>query len=231
MHGQTRFPTTRWSLVVAARHADAQASRAALASLCAQYWEPVFAFVRRQGHSSDDAQDLTQGFFAKLIEKDYVADADQNRGRFRAFLLTSCRHYLLNEIDRARTQKRGGDQEHVPIDAIDPVDAETPERVYERQWCRSLLATVLDDVRQRYIADGGERLFDRLSAFLTSDGEAGTHAAAAADLGMTAGAVKVAVHRLRRRYRQALWQRVAETVATENEVEDEIRVLLASVAR
>jgi RNA polymerase sigma factor (sigma-70 family) len=216
---------------VAARHADAQAARAALSSLCAQYWQPVFAFVRRQGHSIDEAQDLTQGFFAKLIEKDYVGDADQSRGRFRAFLLTSCRHYLLNEADRARTQKRGGDQERLPIDDIDIIDSDTPELIYERQWCRALLTTVLDDVRRRYLADGAERLFDRLSVFLTSDGEAGTHAAAAADLGMTPGAVKVAVHRLRRRYRQALWQRVAETVATEGEVEDEIRVLLASVAR
>ena len=231
MQRQTRFPTTRWSLVVAARHADAQAARAALSSLCTLYWQPVFAFVRRQGHSSDEAQDLTQGFFAKLIEKGYVADADQNRGRFRSFLLTSCRHYLLNEIDRARTQKRGGNEERVPIEAIDVADADTPERVYERQWCRALLATVLDDVRRRYADDGSERLFDRLSVFLTSDGEAGTHAAAAAELGMTPGAVKVAVHRLRRRYRRALWQRVAETVASEDQVEDEIRVLLASVAR
>jgi RNA polymerase sigma factor (sigma-70 family) len=229
MPGEERFPTTHWSVVVAARHADEQAARAALSSLCAQYWHPVFAFVRRQGYSNDDAQDLTQGFFTKLIEKGYVADADQSRGRFRAFLLTSCHHYLLNEIDRARAQKRGGDQERVPIDEVDVVDADTPERIYQRQWCRTLLAAVLDDVRRRYTADGDERLFDRLSLFLICDGEAGTHAAAAADLGMTPGAVKVAVHRLRRRYRQALRWRVAETVASEDEVDDEIRILLTSV--
>lgn len=229
MKASTRFPTTRWSLVVAAGQADTQAARAALSSLCEQYWRPVFAFVRRQGYADDDAQDLTQGFFARLIEKACVSDADQNRGRFRAFLLTSCRHYLLNEIDRARTQKRGGDQQCVPIDEVDVIDPDTPERIYQRQWCQALLAVVLDDVRKSYLAGGGEHLFDRLSVFLISDGEAGTHAAAAADLGMTPGAVKVAVHRLRRRYREALWRRVAETVASEDEVEDEIRILLASV--
>lgn len=231
MLSEARFPTTRWSLVIAARRADAHAARAALSSLCAQYWQPVLAFVRRQGHSHDEAQDLTQGFFAKLIEKGYVADADQTRGRFRAFLLTSCRHYLLNEKDRARAQKRGGDQDAVPLNDVDAVDADTPERVYQREWCRALLATVLDDTRRRYAADGRERLFDRLSIFLTADGEGGTHAAAAADLEMTPGAVKVAVHRLRRRYRQALLRRVADTVASPDEIEDEIRILLGSVAR
>jgi DNA-directed RNA polymerase specialized sigma24 family protein len=230
MYGDARFPTTRWSLVLAARHADAPGARAALSSLCEQYWQPVFAYVRRQGYADDEAQDLTQGFFARLIEKAYVADADQNRGRFRAFLLTSCRHYLLNEVDRERAQKRGGGLRRVAIDDIDVIDAETPERVYQRQWSRALLAAVLDDVRKRYVADGGERLFDRLSVFLTSGEEAGTHAAAAIDLAMTPGAVKVAIHRLRRRYRQVLWRRVAETVASESEVEDEIRILLASVA-
>ena len=231
MLGEARFPTTRWSLVIAARHADAEAARAALSALCSQYWQPVFAFVRRQGHSTDEAQDLTQGFFAKLIEKGYVADADQTRGRFRAFLLASCRHYLLNEIDRARAQKRGGDHDRVPIDEVDVVDPDTPERAFEREWCRALLGTVLDDTRRRYVADGAERLFDRLSIFLTAVGEGDTHAAAAADLGMTPGAVKVAVHRLRRRYRQALVRRVADTVASEEEVEDEIRILLASITQ
>ena len=226
MQGEARFPTTRWSIVVAAGHQDEQAARTALASLCAQYWQPVFAFVRRQGYSADEAQDLTQGFFTTLIEKDYVGDADRERGRFRAFLLASCRHYLLNEIDRVRAQKRGGDQLRVPIEDLDVVDADTPERVYQRQWCRALLGAVLDDVRRRYANGDGERLFERLSPFLTDEGEAGTHAAAATDLGMTPGAVKVAVHRLRRRYRQALRQRVAETVAAEDEIEDEIRTLL-----
>jgi RNA polymerase sigma factor (sigma-70 family) len=229
MQGEDRFPTTHWSVVIAARDAGAPAARAALSSLCAQYWPPVFAFVQRQGFSRDDAQDLTQGFFTKLIEKGYVADADPNRGKFRAFLLTSCRHYLLNEIDRARTQKRGGDQQRVPAEEATLIDADTPESVYHRQWCRTLLAAVLDDVRHRYVADGSERLFDRLSGFLTSDGQGETHALAAADLGMTAGAVKVAVHRLRRRYREALWRRVAETVASEDDVESEIRILLTSV--
>lgn len=216
---------------MAAGHADTPAARAALSSLCEQYWEPVLAFVRRQGYSHDDAQDLTQGFFARVIEKGYVGNADPHRGRFRAFILTSCRHYLLNEIDRARAQKRGGDRQHLPMGGIDPIDDETPERLFERQWCRTLLASALDDVRSRYAAEDNGVLFERLVLFLMSDGDAGTHAAAASDLGMTAGAVKVAVHRLRRRYREALWRRVAETVGSADEVEDELRVLLASVAR
>lgn len=214
---------------MAAREAGAPAARTALSSLCAQYWLPVFAFMQRQGFSKDDAQDLTQGFFTKLIEKGYVADADQNRGKFRSFLLTACRHYLLNEIDRDRAQKRGGGQQRIPIDEAGLVDEDTPERVYQRQWCRTLLAAVLDDVRRRYVDDGNERLFNRLSRFLTVGDEGGTHAGAAADLGTTAGAVKVAVHRLRRRYREALWRRVAETVASEDDVEEEIRILLTYV--
>ncbi len=237
--GPARFATTHWSLVLAAgEHGSAEAEEA-LARLCSLYWYPVFAFVRRQGHATDAAQDLTQGFFTRLIEKGDLADADRSRGRFRSFLLTACPHFLSNQGDRTRALKRGGGHAPVPIDLAVAEGRyerglshdETPERLYERQWCLTLLAGVLDDLRQEYAADGRERVFDRLKDFLTGDDDAGTHADAACDLGMTAGAVKVAVHRLRRRYRERLRGRVADTVASPQDVEDEIRHLFKTLAR
>ena len=234
---ESRFATTHWSLVLAAGQRGSAGAEEALARLCSLYWYPVFAFVRRQGHLPEDAQDLTQGFFTRLIEKGDLGDADRNRGRFRSFLLTACQHYLSNERDRARAEKRGGGRLPVSIDVAAaesryvraPAHSETPERLYERQWCVTLLAAVLDDVRQDYEAAGRTAVFDRLKRFLTGDEGAGTHAEAARDLGMTADAVKVAVHRLRRRYREALRSRVADTVETDQEIEDEIRHLLRTL--
>jgi RNA polymerase sigma-70 factor (ECF subfamily) len=225
-----RFATTQWSLVLAAGEPGSPQAEEALARLCAVYWYPVFAFVRRQGHPLQDAQDLTQGFFARLIEKGDLADADRNRGRFRAFLLTACRHFLANEHDREQAQKRGGGQRGVPIDVAAAEGryqralshSETPERLYDRQWCLTLLAAVLDDLREEYIASDKARVFDRLKGFLTEAESDETHAEAASELGMSAAAVKVAVHRLRKRYREALRRRVADTVSSEQEVEDEI---------
>jgi DNA-directed RNA polymerase specialized sigma24 family protein len=233
----SRFATTQWSLVLAAGKRDTEDACAALSRLCSIYWYPVFAFVRRQGHTTDDAQEITQGFFARLIEKNDVGAADRSRGRFRSFLLTACQHFISNERDRERALKRGGGSVPLSIDAAAAEEryvralshAETPERLYDRQWTMSLLAGVLDDLRDEYAAAGNERLYDRLKGFLTFD-DTGTHASAAADLGMTAGAVKVAVHRLRKRYRQALRARVADTVASPEEVDDEIQYLLQTLA-
>ena len=225
-------------MLAAGQRGSAEAEEA-LGRLCSLYWYPVFAFVRRQGHPSDDAQDLTQGFFTRLIEKGDLGDADRSRGRFRSFLLTACQHYLSNERDRARAQKRGGGILPMSIDVAAAesrydralAHAETPERLYERQWCLTLLAGVLDDVREEYDAAGRVALFDRLKGFLTGDEGAGTHADAAGDLGTTAAAVKVAVHRLRRRYREALHRRVSDTVETAEEIDDEIRHLLKTLER
>lgn len=217
------FNTTQWSLILAAGR---DGSREALAELCSMYWQPVFAFVRRKGYDNDDAEDLTQGFFTRLIEKGDLGDADRARGRFRSFLLTSCQHYLSNERDRARAIKRGGDRVAVEIADAELSHDETPERHYDRQWALTLLASVLDRLRKD---TGDDRVFDRLSAFITADEDAGTHADAARDLGMTAGAVKVAVHRLRRRYREALRRHVASTVQSAADIDDEIRYLLKSL--
>lgn len=229
-----RFATTRWSLVLAAGATESPARREALASLCALYWPPVFAFVRGHGHAPEAAEDLTQGFFARLIEKGDISDADREKGRFRSFLLAACRHYLANERDRASARKRGGGR---PVFSIDAADAEeryaralahtqTPEAAYERQWGLTLLAGVLDDLRDDYAATGRERVFERLKGFLTGADDAAAYPAAAADLGTSEGAVKVAVHRLRARYRAALRARVAETVSSEDAVGDEIRYLI-----
>jgi RNA polymerase sigma-70 factor (ECF subfamily) len=220
------FPTTHWSLVVAAAADPSPRAQAALADLCARYRAPVLAFVRRHCRSPEEAQDLTQSFFARVIEKRDLADADRSRGRFRSFLLTACRHFLANEHDRETAQKRGGDRAFVPIDPDVAAHAETPEVLYERQWCFALLQRALDDVRASYVAGGKEAVFDRLRDCLTAEVDPGDHARAARDLNTTIAAVKVAVHRLRRRYRDALRRLVAETVDVPSDVEDELRHLL-----
>jgi DNA-directed RNA polymerase specialized sigma24 family protein len=232
-----RFETTQWSLVLAAGQGGSPTAEQALARLCALYWYPVFAFVRRKGHAPEDAQDLTQGFFARLIEKGGLGDADRSRGRFRTFLLTACQHYLANEYDRAMTAKRGGGTKPVPIDAAVAerryerafAHHETPERVYDRQWCLTLLDGVFEALRADYAESGRAELFDRLKDFVNADEDVGTHADAARDLNTTAGAVKVAVHRMRKRFREELLRRVADTLGPGQDVEDEIRHLLAAL--
>lgn len=234
-----RFFTTQWSLVLAAAEPGSSAGREALTRLCTAYWYPVFAFVRSRGHSPEQAEDLTQGFFARLIEKGDLARADRSRGRFRSFLLSACQHYLANERDRDAALKRGGGQAIVSIDVVDAeqrygrllAHGETPEVVYERQWVLTLLAEVLSELRDEYAATGRETQFDRLKRFLTRDDDAGTHAEAARDLGMSEGAVKVAVHRLRSRYRETLRATVEATVASEAEVNDEIAFCLRVLTR
>ena len=232
-----RFETTQWSLVLAAGQRGSTLAEEALARLCSLYWYPVFAFVRRRGHPAADAQDLTQGFFARLIEKGDLSAADRSRGRFRSFLLTACQQYLANERDRALTRKRGGGRVPLSIDVAAAeglyeralAHSETPERLYDRQWCLTLLDGVFEVLRSEYAATGRAELFDRLKEFLTGGEDAGTHADAARDLGTSAGAIKVAVYRLRRRYREELRRRVADTVGSDQEVEDEIRYLLQTL--
>ena len=235
--GGGRFATTQWSLVLAAgRRGSAQAEEA-LGRLCALYWYPIFAFVRRRGYSVDAAQDLTQSFFTRLIEKEDIGDADRNRGRFRTFLLTACQHFLSNERDRMLAVKRGGGCVPIPMDVAlaegryqsSLGHSDTPERLYDRQWCLTLLTSVLDALQDEYAASGNDRQFKRFRGFLTMDEDVGTHADAAKELGMTTTAVKVAVHRLRRQYRDALRRQIAETVGSEEEIDDEMRYLLKTL--
>lgn len=228
-----RFATTQWSLVLAARDATSPQAEEALARFCACYWPPVYAFVRSRGHAAPEAEDLTQGFFLRFLEKDYLRRVDRDKGRFRAFLLASCKHFLSNERDRERAKRRGGDQIRVSIDstAIDwgaePSFSHglTPELVYERQWALNLLRHILTALHEEYAASGREAIFERLKAFLTGEDGRKDMAEAARDLGLSLGALRVALHRLRRRYRDTLRQRIGETVESPDQIDDEIRHL------
>ncbi len=232
------FVTTHWSLVVSAGRNDTSGARNALEKLCRTYWFPIYAFVRRQGHGPPDAQDLTQEFFARLLEKKSLAVADPAKGRIRSFLLASLKHFLANEWDKANAQKRGGGQVLIPIDVataetacgFEPADNLTAEKIFERRWALTLLEHVLRRLRAEYFRDGKENLFEQLKPTLTEASRTVAYAEIASRLGTTEGAVKVAVHRLRQRYREVLRAEIADTVASPGEVEDEIRNLFAALA-
>ena len=203
--------------------------------LCAIYWYPLYAFVRRRGHSAHDAQDLTQGFFARLLEKKDLASVDRARGRFRSFLLAALDHFLINEWHRARTQKRGGATVLFSFDALDAESrlrhepaTDSPEQIYDRRWAMTLLDQVMARLRTEMAGAGKLAHFEALKFCLT--GERTAYAEVGARLAMSEGAVKVAVHRLRERYRALLRAEIAETVATPEEIEDELRALLAALS-
>ncbi len=234
--GPGRFATTRWSLVLAAGD-EAGTSADALATLCELYWPPVYSIIRRQGYSVDDARDLTQTFFARVLEKAYFSAADPARGRFRSFLSTSVRHFLSNERDRVATQKRGGRSRHLSIEweqaeqqfQHEPRTKLTPERLFDHQWGIVLLTRVLARLGDEYAAQGRQAQFDTLKPYLTGDAEGTGYKEAAARLGTSEGALKVAVHRMRRRFRDTLLDEIAETVSSQEEVEAELRHLFASL--
>jgi RNA polymerase sigma factor (sigma-70 family) len=232
-----RFATTRWSIVLAAGERDAAGAEPALATLCEIYWYPVYAFIRRRGMSPADAQDATQGFFATLLEKDYVSSADRERGRFRTFLLTAVSRFLSKQRESDRTLKRGAGRKLLSIDAavgedryrLEPTDDWTPERLFERRWALTLLDRVLTRLAQRYAEQGQTRLFDRLKGCLSGAELEVSLVDLAAELQMTPGALKVTTHRLRRRYRDLLKAEIAETVAGADDVADELDYLLAAL--
>jgi RNA polymerase sigma factor (sigma-70 family) len=230
-----RFLTTQWSVVLAAGDASSKDSAEALATLCELYWYPLYAFVRRRGHDANAAQDLTQAFFARVIEKAYLRDATPTRGRFRSFLLGSLKHFLANEWDHARALKRGGGAVVLPLDVelgqgetryrLEPADEETPERLFERQWALALLERVLARLRDESAQAGKSAQLDVLKPVLTGEPIDETYAQLGARLDMSEGAVKVAVHRLRRRMRALLQEEIARTVDDPGDVEDEIHHL------
>ena len=231
------FVTTHWSLVLSARDKNSPQSADALEKLCRTYWFPIYAFVRRQGHGPHDAQDLTQEFFARVLGKNYFAGADRAKGRFRSFLLASLKHFLANEWDKTRAQKRGGGQILISIDVataetscgLDPADNITAEKIFERRWALTLLDQVLRRLRAEYVCDGTDNLFEPLKPTLTEVSRSVRYTEIAAQLGTSEGAVKVAVYRLRQRYREVLRAEIADTVASPGEVEDEIRNLFAAL--
>ncbi len=229
------FATTRWSLVIAAGQQSSPESREALTALCWQYWYPLYAYVRRRGKSPDDARDLTQAFFARLIEKNDVSAADRRHGRFRSWLLTSLKNFLANDWDHSNAQKRGGGAV-VSIDAQDaegryqkePADERTPERLYEQRFTLALLDHALRALEAECQREGKELLFSKLVGGLAG-GPDMPHAQLARELGSTEGAVKVAVHRLRRRYRELLCAEIAHTLEDPEQTEAELRELLAGL--
>ena len=229
---QGRFLTTRWSVVQAAASEDTAVSRRALAELCEGYWVPLYAYLRRSGHEAEQARDVIQGFFARLLEKRDLR-ADPVGGKFRSFLLASLRHFLSSERERERAVKRGGGRRPLSLDFDDadsrysqePSDALTPEKIFERDWALTLIDRTLESVGAEYAARGRGRLFDRLKLAITAQGEEASHKELAVELGMTEGAINVAVHRLRKRFREHLRREIADTLEDPRDVEDEIREL------
>jgi DNA-directed RNA polymerase specialized sigma24 family protein len=233
-----RFPTTCWSRVARAGDPADPEARAALEGLCGEYWYPLYAFVRRQGLDPDAASDLVQGFIADLLERHALGGVVQDRGRFRAFLRASCGHYLAHHRDRERAIKRGGGGVPIPLDRLDaegrydrePSHELTAERLFERRWALSLLENVLARLEAEAERTGKDGLFTRLRPMLEGDDRAESYREVGAALGMAEGAVKVAAHRLRARYRAILREEVARTVADPADINAELDDLIAILA-
>ncbi len=231
-----QFATTRWSLVAAA-HGGSPESQQALTTLCQAYWYPLYAYARRHLPSLHDAQDATQAFFAELLEKRYLQDADPQRGKFRSFLLTAFKHFLSKTRDRANAQKRGGGRVPLALDfqsgehrySLEPADHTTPETLFERRWALAILEQALARLRQELVGAGKEKHFECLKQALEGDGPQESYAHIGQELGISEQAVKVAVYRLRRRYQELLRAEIRQTVASPEEVDDELRDLFAAV--
>ena len=232
-----QFATTHWSVVLAAGEGELPQAAQALEKLCRTYWYPLYVYVRRQGNSPEDAQDLTQDFFSRLLEKNYLAKADRDRGKFRTFLLGSLKNFLVNEWKRAGRLKRGGGVEFVSIDAnvaedryaAEPANQSNPDAAYEQRWAVTLIEQVLATLRREYSAADKARLFEELKGFIWGDKSNASYAEIAGHSNLTEGSVKVAVHRLRQRFRQLLRAEVAHTVARPEDVDGELRHLIAVV--
>jgi RNA polymerase sigma-70 factor (ECF subfamily) len=232
-----KFPTTHWSRIAEGRDLEAPGAREALTTLCQSYWYPLYLFIRRKGYQADEASDLVQEYFARLLGGRVLQAADRSKGRFRTFLISDCVHFLSHQREGARALKRGGHRRIVSIDAAEadgryarePAHELTPERLYQRAWALTLLDAVLARLRAEYESGGRAEVFERLKDVLMFEPDAVPYAAVAADLGMAEGTVRVTVHRLRQRYRTLLCAAIAATVAEPSEVEDEIRELFAAL--
>jgi RNA polymerase sigma-70 factor (ECF subfamily) len=236
--GTGNFALTRWSVVLAAGSSDSTHARDALETLCRTYWHPIYAYVRRQGHSPHDAQDLTQEFFARLLQKNYLGGVDRAKGRFRSFLLVCLKHFLANEWDKAGAQKRGAHPVLIPINVqsaetaygLEPAESQTADKIFERRWALTLLDQVLARLRAEYTRDGKAKAFNELKSTLTGERRSVPYAEVGVRLAMSEGAVKVAVHRLRQRYRELLREEIAHTVSGPEQVEEEIRALFSALS-
>jgi RNA polymerase sigma factor (sigma-70 family) len=233
------FATTRWSVVLAARDDASPASRGALESLCRGYWYPLYAFVRRSGHSPHDAEDLTQDFFARLLEKHWLAAVEQDRGRFRSFMVMAMKRFLANEWDKSQTARRGGGHTHVPLDAEaaearyaqEPAATYPADFLYERRWALTLLDNAMACLHREFERDGRDADFQRLKEFLTAERGEIPYARIAEELHMSEGAARVAIHRLRKRFREIFRQTIADTVTDAADVEAEVRYVVEILGR
>jgi RNA polymerase sigma factor (sigma-70 family) len=232
------FTTTHWSVVLAAGDDSSASGAAALEQLCHAYWYPLYAYVRRKGYGPEDAQDLTQGFLARLLAGNRIARADPARGRFRTFLLSALQNFLINEWAKLAREKRGGNVEFVALHsedperlyAAEPADDRTPELIYEQRWAAAVMARAFDRLGAEYKA-GQAQLFEALKPFVWGEKSGASHAEIGAVLGLSGGAVRVAVHRLRRRYRNLLREEIAQTVSSAAEIDDELRHLIHVVSQ
>jgi RNA polymerase sigma factor (sigma-70 family) len=231
--GQPLFATTHWSVVLAAANEETPGATAALERLCRTYWYPLYAYVRREGHSPADAQDLTQEFFARLLARNSLSQVAPEKGKFRSFLLAVLRHFLSDQRDRVRAAKRGGGMEILSLDAqeaedryrLEPVERLDAEKIYERRWAMTLLEQAVNRLREELAAAGKAELFERLQSFVAGDREV-TCIEVATELGLSESAVKSAVHRLRQRYRELVREEIAHTVADPAEIDAEICYLI-----
>ncbi len=235
---RARFATTRWTMVLAAGRRSSPAAARALEDLCRAYWYPLYAYVRRRGHAKADAEDLTQAFFARLLEKDFLRSAAREKGRFRTFMLVAFQRFCANEWDRARAQKRGGGQVVLSLNIdtaerryhAEPADELSADRIFERRWALTLIEQAMARLRREYEAAGKGRDFDQLKAFLTADGDAIPYAELAGKLGQSEGTLRVAVHRLRKRFREVFRLEIAQTVSRPEDIDGELRHLLAALS-
>jgi len=235
-HGPAAFTTTHWSVVLEAQ-GESPAAQEALEKLCRIYWRPIYSFVRRQGAGPEEAQDLTQGFFALLLERRDLRSVRKEKGRLRSYLLTALKHFLTDEHRRAMAIKRGKGQQLIPLEelrteersAVEPADPLTAERIYERRWASTLLDRVLSRLEDKYRTRGNAALFDSFNQLLGDEPGAPSQADIAAQLGMTENAVSQAFHRFRQSYQSLLREEIAHTVATPGDIENELRYLIAVI--
>lgn len=228
------FSPTRWTQVILARDGNSTPARKALGELCQTYWYPLYAFIRRSGYSREDAQDLVQEFFGRLLARDWLAQVDESKGRFRSFLLAALKHFLANQLDKARALKRGGAHQFVSLDGLaaetryqlEPADLQSPDKIFERRWALQLLDESLAALQQEYAREGKDAVFDQLKVCLAGSRESIPYAELAPRLGISVGALKVMVLRLRARYRELLRRAVSCTVAEASQVEVEMRHLV-----
>jgi RNA polymerase sigma-70 factor (ECF subfamily) len=236
-HRNPEFGTTRWSIVISAGRDSSPDSKRALAALCETYWYPLYAYVRRRVPDVNEAQDLTQAFFAELLEKNYVGCAVSDRGRFRAFLLTAFKHFLSKQWEKAKAQKRGGGRAPLSLDfesadssvRIEPASGLTAEQFYDQQWAIAMLGLIMERVETEFEQAEKTKQFDELKGFIIGDHTGTTYAQAAERLKMTEAAAKKAASRMRQRYRELLREEISQTVAGPGEIEDEIRNLFATL--